>query len=253
MIPQVRHSFRVVVRLLWLAAELAFGLMRFAALLAIHCGIPDRGERARWLQRICRRTLRIFHLQLRVAGAVPSQGLLVCNHLSYLDILVLAAPTPSVFIAKCEVKRWPVFGWFASMAGTLFLHRENRLDVARVTREMGRVLDEGALVVLFPEGTSSDGSKVLPFKSSLLEPAIGQRYALSAAFVEYGLSYGDVAEEVCYWKDMTLLPHLLNLFSKRGLTVRLRFSELRLARGDRKQLARQLYSEVVRLKTALSI
>ena len=141
-----------------------------------------------------------------------------------------------------------MFGWFASLAGTLFLRREKRSDVARMTLEMGRVLDEGELVVLFPEGTSSDGSKVLPFKSSLLEPAIRQPHALSAGFIEYALSDGEVAEEVCYWKDMTLLPHLLNLFSKRGLTARLRFSEPRQAGGDRKQLARQLHSEVVRLR-----
>ncbi len=92
-------------------------------------------------------------------------------------------------------------------------------------------------------------AQALRFKSSLLEPATrpvlrsgtaegGPPHALSAGFIEYGLSDGDVAEEVCYWKDMTLLPHLLNLFSKRGLTARLRFTELRQARGDRKQLAR---------------
>jgi len=244
---------RVVVRVLWLASQVVVALVRFAALIVSHGGIPDRVARTRWLQGVCQHALRVFRVDLRVTGPIPSNGLLVCNHLSYLDILVLGATTPCVFVSRCEVRRWPVFGWFASLAGTLFLRREKRSDVARMTREMRSVLDEGELLVLFPEGTSSDGSEVLPFKSSLLEPATRHPHALSAGFIQYGLSDGDVAEEVCYWKDMTLLPHLLNLFGKRSLTARLRFSELRQARGDRKQLARQLHSEVVRLKTAFSI
>jgi 1-acyl-sn-glycerol-3-phosphate acyltransferase len=249
----LKRSLRVVARSLWLAGELVLALIKFVALIAAHAGIPDRTTRARWLQHVCRRALRVFHLELRVTGAIPSSGLLVCNHLGYLDIIVLGATTPCVFVSKCEVRRWPVFGWFASLAGTLFLRRDKRSDVARLTREMRRLLDTGALVVLFPEGTTSDGRDVLPFKSSLLEPATRQRHSLSAGFIEYALNDGCVAEEVCYWRDMTLAPHLLNLLGKRGLEARLYFTELRQASPDRKQLARQLHSEVVRLKEAFSV
>jgi 1-acyl-sn-glycerol-3-phosphate acyltransferase len=248
-----KRPLRAAIRALWLAGELVVALLRFAALIAARLGIPDRAARAPWLQRTCQRALRVFQVDLCVTGTVPSSGLLVCNHLSYLDILVLGAAAPCVFVSKCEVKRWPVFGWFASLAGTLFLRRDKRSDVARITDEMCRVLDSGALVVLFPEGTTSDGREVLPFKSSLLEPAARQPHALSAGFIEYALSDGDVREEVCYWKDMTLLPHLLNLFSKRGIDAQLCFSELRPASSDRKELARQLHSEVVRLKEAYSV
>jgi len=248
-----KRSFRIAARSAWLAGELGLALARFATLIAAHAGSPDRAARARWLQRACRRTLRVFHLHPRVTGPVPTSGLLVCNHLSYLDILVLGAITPCVFVSKREVNRWPVFGWFASLAGTLFLRREQRLDVARVTREMRGLLESGALVVLFPEGTTSDGREVLPFKSSLLEPATRQPHALSAGFIEDALNDGDVAEEVCYWKDMTLLPHLVNLFGKRSIDARLCFAELRQASADRKQLARRLRAEVVRLKEVFSL
>ncbi len=146
-----------------------------------------------------------------------------------------------------------MFGWFASLAGTLFLRRDKRSDVARMTREMRRTLDTGALVVLFPEGTTSDGRDVLPFTSSLLEPATRQPHGLSAGFIEYSLNDGSVADEVCYWRDMRLLPHLLNLLGKRGLEARLRFTRLRQAGLDRKQLARQLRSEVVRLKNPCKV
>jgi lyso-ornithine lipid O-acyltransferase len=251
--PLLQRPSRIAARVLWLAGEVVLAIVRFSALIAQQGGIPDRAARTFWLQHVCRRSLRVFRVDLRVMGPIPSRGLLVCNHLSYLDILVLGAITPCVFVSKCEVKRWPVLGWFASLAGTLFLHRDKRSDVARMAREMRRVLDSGALVVFFPEGTTSDGREVLPFKSSLFEPATIHLYPLSAGFIEYGLNDGDVAEEVCYWKDMTLLPHLFNLFSKRGLEARLRFTELRPAITNRKQLARQLHCEVVRLKEAFSV
>jgi lyso-ornithine lipid O-acyltransferase len=251
--PLPQRPLRIAARLLWLAGEVVLAAATFAALIARQGAIPDRTARTLWLQRVCRRSLRVFQVDLRVTGPIPSRGLLVCNHLSYLDILVLAATTPCVFVSKCEVKRWPLFGWFASLAGTLFLRRDKRSDVARMAREMRRMLDSGALVVFFPEGTTSDGREVLPFKSSLLEPATIHPYPLSAGFIEYGLNDGDVAEEVCYWKEMTLLPHLFNLFSKRGVEARLHFTELRPASTNRKQLARQLHCEVVRLKEAFSI
>lgn len=79
-----------------------------------------------WLQNSSRRLLRVFRIETQFTGDIPSSGLLVCNHLSYLDIVVLAAITPCVFVAKREVKKWPVFGWFARLAGTVFVHREQR-------------------------------------------------------------------------------------------------------------------------------
>jgi 1-acyl-sn-glycerol-3-phosphate acyltransferase len=94
---------------------------------------------------------------------------------------------------------------------------------------------------------------VLPFKSSLLEPAMGQPHSLSAGYIEYALNDGSVADEVCYWRDMTLVPHLLNLLGKRSVQARLRFTELRQVSPDRKQLARQLHSEVVRLKESIAV
>src|SRR5262249_55643775 len=111
-------------------------------------------------------------------------------------------------------------------------------------------LDQGALVVLFPEGTSSDGKTVLPFKSSLLEPATRQTHSLFAGVIQYQIDDGDVGEEVCYWKDMTLIPHLINLLSKKTIRASVRFNPLREGSTDRKELARQLHTEILRLKEA---
>jgi 1-acyl-sn-glycerol-3-phosphate acyltransferase len=223
----------------------------------MHCALCPREsattERAAWLQNSSRRLLRVFGIETQVAGNIPSNGLLVCNHLSYLDILVLSALAPCVFIAKQEVKDWPVFGWFAKKAGTVFVHREQRAQAVQTVGEIEAALQAGALVVLFPEGTSSGGDTVLPFKSSLLEPATRQTHSLTAGLLQYELRDGDPSEEVCYWKDMTLVPHLINLCSKRTVQASVHFNHLREGNADRKQLARQLHAEVLRMKHAVAI
>jgi 1-acyl-sn-glycerol-3-phosphate acyltransferase len=174
--------------------------------------------------------------------------LLVSNHLSYLDILILAALTPARFVAKSEVRNWPVFGWFARLAGTIFVERNKRSQAAQSAEQIALALSEGSLVVLFPEGTSSGGETVLPFRSSLLEPAARKLHTVTAGLIGYQLTDGDVSEEVCYWKDMTLLPHLINLLSKRTVHAFLHFAQLRQETTNRKTLARRLHSEVLRLK-----
>jgi len=241
------HPLRVTSRLFWLTGE----FMLAACTYAIRCGFRQRhalpGARAAWLQHTSRRFLRVFHVEMQAFGNVPSSGLLVCNHLSYLDILVLAAVSPCLFGSKSEVKYWPVFGWFARLAGTVFISREKRTQAAQSVNEIEDALRTGVLVVLFPEGTSSGGETVLAFKSSLLASAAGKAHALAAGFLRYELADGEVSEEVCYWKDMNLVPHLVNLLSKRAVHASVRITKLEEGSSNRKILARQLHGEVVRM------
>ncbi len=243
-----RHPFRVVGRLLWVVAEFTLAALNFVRC----CVLSSRGSavsrRALWLHHSSRRMLRIIDGKVQISGNVPTRGLLVSNHLSYIDILVLSSITPAIFVAKHEVGKWPVFGWFAKMGGTLLVDRDRRTQVGQVASEIETTLNQGALVILFPEGTSSGGETVLPFKSSLLEPATHQTHALFAGSIQYEIEDGNVSEEVCYWKDMSMLPHALNLLSKRTIRASVHFTQLREGSTDRKELARQLHSEVVRLK-----
>jgi len=248
-----KHPLRVSGRLLWLGAEIVLAAINYAWCCAFCSPAKLPLARAVWLQQSCKRALRIFQIETRVAGRLPGRGLLVCNHLSYVDILVLAALTPSRFVSKSEVRKWPVFGWFAHLAGTIFVERSKRSQAARAAEEIGVALREGPVVVLFPEGTSSGGETILPFKSSLLEPAARHLHALTAGLIAYELADGNVSEEVCYWKDMTLVPHLLNFLSKRTIQAFVHFTEAPHETTDRKVLARQLHSEVIRLKTAVSV
>jgi len=243
----IKHPVRVAGRLLWLAGEITLAAASYLWRVWLRRDETLMGARTRWLQHGCRRVLRVLNAEVRSAGPIPSRGLLVSNHLSYLDILALSSLTPSIFVAKREVKGWPIFGWFARLGGTLFADRERRLSVGEVNRALHQALGQGALAVLFPEGTSSDGRAVLPFKSSLLEPATDCDHPLFVSRIEYRLRDGDVGEEVCYWKDMTFVPHLLNLMSKQSIAVSVRFSEVRNRSLGRKELARQLHAEVAGL------
>lgn len=249
----MRKLGRLIWRSLWLAGELLLVAGRFTWLFLRRAGRPSQPERAECLHQNCRRVLRVFVNRVTVIGPHPTAGLLVSNHLSYLDILLLSSVAPCVFVSKHEVKRWPIFGWCASLGGTVFIERAKRSEVGAVGEKIRARLAAGELVVLFPEGTSSGGAEILPFKSSLLEPVVGQPSPLFATCVGYTLAGGVVSDAVCYWGDMTLLPHFVNLLKKPFVKAHVSFAELRQPASDRKALARQLHAEVVRLKATAPI
>lgn len=241
------HPFRVIGRFLWLAEVVLAGLFDFL----LRCAFrrkKARRIRAVWLQRHCRRALNIFKLKPQISGTVPAHGLLISNHLSYLDILVISSITPAVFVSKREVKFWPVFGQFAQMGGTVFVDRSRRTQVGDINDEIQNALDDGALVVLFPEGTSSNGQSVLPFKTALLQPAIGHPHPLAVGCIQYALDDGDPSDDVCYWGNDTFFPHMINLMSKRTVRATVRFAPVQSVTADRKELARQLRDAVLKLK-----
>ena len=205
--------------------------------------------RAGWLHRWSRFACRVMGIRITTRGAIPPSGLLVSNHLSYIDVLVLSSIRPCVFVAKREVVGWPFFGWLARAAGTIFVDRKNRLSSPAVVDLVRDAIAGGSVVVLFPEGTSSNGSTVLPFKSALLESAVQLRCPIAAASIDYALDDGSVADEVCYWRDMTLVPHLLNLFFKREIRANYSFSPARVRAGNRKEIARELREEIVSIRS----
>lgn len=126
-------------------------------------------------------------VQLSAAGQVPTAGplLLVCNHLSWLDILVLHAQLPCSFIAKAELHRWPVVGAMSAAAGTIFIERESRRDAMRVVHRMAAGLGDGQILAIFPEGTTSHGDNVLPFHANLLQAAIAANAPVQVLALTY--------------------------------------------------------------------
>jgi lyso-ornithine lipid O-acyltransferase len=208
---------------------------------------PTRAECARWLHQACARAIRAIGVELSVQGSPPTHGLIVSNHLSYLDIAVYSAAVPCVFVSKAEVEKWPIIGRYARWAGTVFVRRHDRIDAARANVSVGDSLQNGVPVVLFPEGTTTDGQRVLRFHSTMLQPAIDTAATITPCAIRYELDDGDAAREVCWWGDMTLVPHMWNLMGKKKIRARIVFGEPILASGDRKQLSAALHEEVARL------
>src|SRR6266516_4364517 len=174
-----------------LAAWRAFAVVFFSAcaLAEIMAVILFVGQerrlaaRTEWLHRWCRFACRVLGIRVTTHGAMPRSSLLVCNHLSYLDIIVLSSIRPCIFVAKRDVAGWPLFGWLARAGGTIFVDREHRLSSSAVVDLVQDAIASGSVVVLFPEGTSSDGTTVLPFKSTLLESAVQLRCPVASAAI----------------------------------------------------------------------
>ncbi len=178
-----------------------------------------------------------MHLESR--GGRPSQGVVCSNHLSYLDILVYAAIVPCVFVSKHEIGRWPVFGFFARCGGTIFLDRRSRFSAERATREIAGVLNAGVPVLLFPEGTSTDGTSVQRFHPTLLEPAVELGLEITAAAIGYR-AQGSEERDLCFYGDAPFLPHLLRTLSLEGIAAETEFHPDRNIYSERKTAALEL-------------
>jgi len=190
----------------------------------------------------------ILGVRREVHGPIPREGvfLVAANHLSYLDILVLASLYPSVFLAKREIASWPVFGWIARGAGTLFVDRVQPKDVVRAGREMGGILALGLPLTIFPEGRSTPGTAVLPFLPSLLEPAARARvpcWAVSLSYATPG-SAEPPSHSVCWHDSRNFATHFKDLLALRRIVARVRFAESPVVSADRKELAQELWRRV---------
>ena len=211
--------------------------------------------RSRLLARFYCLACRLLGLRVDVRGApvVRGRALFICNHLSYLDIPVLGSVLDAGFVAKQDARHWPVLGALARLQQTVFISRDPR----RAAEAMGALvaaLDAQGRLIVFPEGTSSNGSGVLPFKSSLfaaldhlsmgdpaLQPVTIELLAVDGQPVgsgDVGIAAGD-RDLYAYYGAMRLLPHLWRFMGSDGAHVRVRFHRP-LARGDnpsRKRLA----------------
>lgn len=185
----------------------------------------------------------------RHGPGAASGTLIACNHVSYVDILVLAASRPCRFVAKSEVAGWPGIGLLARMAGVVFVERGRRRDLPRVSEAIARTLGAGLDMVVFLEGTSSRGEGVLDFHASLLQPACAGGLPCRAAAIGYETPDDEAAPAltVCWWGTMTLAPHVWNLMKLGRIDATLSFGEAALRSSERKQLARRLQAEVARM------
>lgn len=214
---------------------------------------PDWRSRVRaWHFRVWSKAMISTLGGRTIVHGKPPEGrfFLVSNHLSYLDILVLAQFVPAVFVAKAEVKNWPFIGWLTGLADTLYVDRGRHRTLPRVNGEIDAALKRGDSVALFPEGTSSDSDWVLPIRPPLLQIAVEHVEPVRTAALYFETEAPDphAHDAICYFGDMQFVKHVWRLLHIKGFEVTLRFSEDRLHAADRKQLARQVRESIIALQ-----
>ena len=196
-----------------------------------------------WGRALC----AIMGIRRNVEGTIPTEGvfLVAANHVSYVDILVLASLYPSLFLAKREIASWPVFGWIARGAGTIFIDREQAKDVVRAGRELSDRLALGLPLTIFPEGRSSRGVEILPFQPSLLEPAARAGVPCWAASISYETPGSPLppSRTICWHDSESLLTHFPRLVGLRRIVANVRFAEAPVHSVDRKVLANALWEK----------
>jgi len=203
--------------------------------------------RARVLHAWAGVVARSLGARMEVRGEPPRPPFfLVSNHLSYVDIVLLAAQLPCVFVAKAEVASWPAFGAICRSVDTLFIDRENKRDIPRVTGRIEEILRDGRGVIIFPEGTSGRGDRVLRFKPSLLETAARTGLPVSYASLHYETPAGcpPAGELVCWFGGAGFLSHVLRLLQLPWFRGTVTFGERPISGGDRKSLATRLHAAV---------
>jgi 1-acyl-sn-glycerol-3-phosphate acyltransferase len=196
--------------------------------------------------------LRIWGIDLEVRGKPVTLGpaLLVCNHISWLDILVIHATRHCRFVSKSELRDWPVLGTLATGGGTLYIERAQRKDAMRMVKDMAKSLREGDVLAVFPEGTTGDGIGMLSFHANLIQSAIEAEAPIQPLALQFvNAKTNEISMAARYIDDDTLLDSVWSTLNARGLKAVVNFGELQIAQDrDRRAWAQDLHREVSLLK-----
>lgn len=239
--PVLRRAIRIsllVLHLVWgvILAGLVFPLLSPA-------------QRDRRIMAWARRLVGVLGVRLHATAApsLPGGALLVCNHVSWLDIYLIFAVHRVHFVSKAEVRNWPVAGWLAHKTGTLFIERGRRADTKRVNAEMRALMQGGAWVAVFPEGTTGDGRALRRFMPSLLQPAVELSCPIVPAALRYRTLAGEYSAAPAYIGDLSMWQSLKQIVSEPGLIAELHFGDPILPNGHRRDLAAQAEAATARL------
>ena len=202
-----------------------------------------RAWRTRVFRRASRLVARTIGMRIDVTGEAPrAPFILVSNHLSYVDVILIGSQTRSVFVSKAEVEDWPLVGAVVRSVGTLFLDRQAKRQLPQMVRRIEEVLDSGHGIVFFPEGTTGRGDRVAPFRPSLLDMAARSERPVHYATVSYRTRRSGLPAQraICWWGEMKFTPHILGILAMPGFDAILRFGAEPIYETDRKILANRL-------------
>ncbi len=208
-----------------------------AARLVVHLGVGllagcvlplmSRAVRQGIIRGWCRAALRVLGVRLVLRGDAPAaplaNALVVANHVSWLDVLMINALQPTRFVAKSEIRAWPVFGWLAQRTRTLFIDRTRRHDTARINGEITAGLSGGECFTVFPEGTTSDGTYLGAFHASLLQPPIKSAGEIRPLALRFVHADGSINRAPAYCGDMSLTQSLRQILAEPVIEAELTF------------------------------
>jgi 1-acyl-sn-glycerol-3-phosphate acyltransferase len=211
--------------------------------------VSEEKQKINWrrfiLRNWARGFVRIANLKLEVRGTPPKPPfLLVSNHLSYMDVAALRSIVECVFVAKADIEGWLMAGTMIRNLGIIYINRENRRDIPRAGAKVIQALESGEAVTIFAEGTTGDGSSILPFKSSFLEFAAQRGLPVYYATISYESAPGETpaSEAVCWWRDeVNFVSHIFELFKMPGFTGSITFGDAPIISSNRKELAEKLH------------
>jgi 1-acyl-sn-glycerol-3-phosphate acyltransferase len=209
----------------------------------------SRSRHAHLMRAWSAKLLRILCVHACVEGDAPdTQGatMFVANHVSWLDIFVIASVRGTRFVAKSEVRDWPFVGWIVEKAGTLFLKREARRDLARMGEAVHAALAAHDCVGLFPEGTTTEGDHVLKFHGSLFEPAIRNAVRIVPVALRYETREGTLCANASFAGEITFMQSFARVVRERRIVARIAFLEPVEAAGcERRSLAVDVRERIV--------
>lgn len=204
--------------------------------------------RNRWVRNWARYSIWLTGGKLTVVGTPPKPPfVLVSNHLTYVDVPSFFATIDSVFVSKMEVKSWPVLGRIVAGVNTIFVDRTRRSDILRVNDLIAEQLDDEHGLIIFPEGTSTEGAEVLPFKPSLLAFPASQGLPVHYASITYRTPPGEIPAHISIgWAvgGDPFLTHLLRFFSIKSYEIEVRYGAEPVLASDRKVLAEELWNRI---------
>lgn len=203
----------------------------------------DQTRQRRIMKTWSRQLLTILNIGIQIEGRQPARGeggcLIVANHVSWLDIYVLNAIHPAQFIAKSEVRDWPLIGWLSSRCGTIFIERALRRNASLINHRVSFLLKQGACIGLFPEGTTTDGKQVGHFHSALIQPAIDAGVKICPMALRYQDKNGDIGSMAAFIGDTSLVHSIWRILRCRHLNALVMFTPALSAAGEnRRVLAR---------------
>lgn len=241
------HHVRALSRLFILSLNVALSFVFWAVIHVLLWPWPRlrrAWRRAAW-RTWARSVARIFGMRIYRTGTPPTLPFcLVANHLSYMDALVVMSTSPGVMVGKIEVASMPAIGWMARLVGTIFIDRTLNRDVVRVGALMADQLAQGEGLIFFPESTTTDGERILPFRAGLLAHAAETGFPVHAASIRYEADDFDASRIVCWGDDTPLGTHIYRLAGVRGFRATIRFGAEPVVATDRKSLAARLQEQV---------